>query len=366
MHRIQVTFWLLSLLKKYGHFLAFVLLTLGPVSVAWTQTVPQKYVAQKTIQALAIDGIDGEMAWQAAPWSSPFIDIEGAVEPKYASQMKMLWDTEYLYFFAKMEEPHVWGTLKQRDTVVFYNNDFEIFIDPDGDTHNYMEFEMNALNTVWDLFLTKPYRNSGRVLNGWDIAGLKTAVQVKGTLNNPTDSDMGWSVEIAMPWTALLEAANPKSIPVNHFWRINFSRVNWQFVHNGAHYSRKKGLDGKFLPEYNWVWSPQGVINMHEPEHWGYVFFSDKQQGNLADFEIPKPEHVKWHLYDHYSKLLHSGENFEQVRSQTLTTEKRIFDQPILLNVDQHVSGWSIWTVCPFSQQIMGIQQDGRFFQRPK
>jgi hypothetical protein len=26
--------------------------------------------------------------------------------------------------------------------------------------------------------------------------------------------------------------------------------------------------------EDNWVWSPQGLINMHVPDRWGYVRFS--------------------------------------------------------------------------------------------
>lgn len=64
----------------------------------------------------------------------------------------MLWDETYFYIYAEMEEPHVWGTLKERDTVIFYNNDFEVFIDATGDTHNYYELEVNALNTAWDLF----------------------------------------------------------------------------------------------------------------------------------------------------------------------------------------------------------------------
>jgi len=84
-------------------------------------------------------------------------------------------------------QPHVWGNLKQRDTVIYLNNDFEIFIDPDGDTHNYYEFEFNALNTLWDLFLTKPYREKTVVLDNWDASGLISAVHVDGTLNNPND-----------------------------------------------------------------------------------------------------------------------------------------------------------------------------------
>ena len=51
-------------------------------------------------------------------------------------------------------------------------------------------------------------------------------------------------------------------------WRINFSRVQW----------RHEVVDGKYhkvpkTPEDNWVWAPQGAINMHIPEMWGYVTF---------------------------------------------------------------------------------------------
>ena len=121
------------------------------------QEGPKVYVAYERADVIFVDGLASETSWDKALWSDDFIDIEGMIKPKYKTRMKMVYDEEYLYFYAEMEEPHIWATLKQRDTVIFYNNDFEIFIDPDGDTHNYYEFEMNALNTVWDLFLTKPY-----------------------------------------------------------------------------------------------------------------------------------------------------------------------------------------------------------------
>ena len=119
----------------------------------------------------------------------------------------MLWDDDYFYIGAEMEEPDVWATLTERDSVIFRDNDFEVFIDPDGDTHAYYELEVNALNTLWDLMLIKPYRDGGPAINGWDIAGLQSAVDVRGTLNRPGDTDEGWSVEIAMPWKILREAS---------------------------------------------------------------------------------------------------------------------------------------------------------------
>ena len=115
--------------------------------------------------------------------------------------------TDYLYVGADLEEPDVWATLTTRDSVIYQENDFEIFIDPDGDTHEYYELEINALNTVWDLMLVQPYRDGGPAIDAWDIAGLKTAVHVRGTLNRPGDKDDGWSIEIAMPWKVLAEAA---------------------------------------------------------------------------------------------------------------------------------------------------------------
>ena len=184
----------------------------------------------------------------------------------------MLWDDQYFYIGASLEEPHVWGTLTQHDAVIFQDNDFEIFLDPDGDNHEYYELEINALNTEWDLFLKKPYRDGGPAVNEWEIPGLKTAVHVEGTLNDPRDKDKFWSVEFAIPWKALAEYAHRPSPPHDgDQWRINFSRVEWQHELEGGKYRKVPNTK-----EDNWVWSPQGVIDMHRPESWGIVQFSTK------------------------------------------------------------------------------------------
>ena len=190
----------------------------------------------------------------------------------------MLWDDTYFYVGALLEEPHVWGTLTKHDSVIFHDNDFEVFIDPDGDNHEYYEIEINALNTEWDLFLRKPYRNGGPAINEWEIPGLKTGVHVEGTLNNPSDKDTSWSVEFAIPWKVLAEFAHRPAPPRDgDQWRVNFSRVEW----------RHEIVDGRYrkVPktrEDNWVWSPQGAIDMHRPERWGYVQFSTAPPGQAS------------------------------------------------------------------------------------
>lgn len=233
---------------------------------------PEGYVCNWTQGYVSIDGRLDENSWQDAPWTDDFADIQGDVRPRprYRTNAKLLWDDEYLYVGAVLEEPHVWGTLRQHDSVIFQDNDFEIFIDPNGDNHEYYEIEINALGTEWDLLLIRPYKDGGPAVNNWEIPGLKVAVNVEGTINNPADTDRNWSVEVAIPWKVLAECAHRNVPPADgDQWRINFSRVEWEVEVSDGGYQKATGK-----PEDNWVWSPQGVIDMHRPEKWGYVQFS--------------------------------------------------------------------------------------------
>ncbi|TCN58654.1 carbohydrate-binding family 9-like protein [Flavobacterium circumlabens] len=326
------------------------------------EITPKTYVASKTETPIVIDGEDTDVAWNKAEWTALFEDIENNVKPKYGTKVKMLWDETNFYILAKLDEPHVWANLKQRDTIIFYNNDFEVFIDPDSDTFNYYELEINALNTAWDLFLSKPYReNDNVVLNDWNIPGLKSAVKIKGTLNNPNDTDEGWVLEMAIPWASYKTSYFDKNVPADKFWRVNFSRVNWQHTITDKGYERKKGADGKFLPEYNWVWSPMGVINMHEPEKWGYVYFSSKE--GKDSFTIPQEEKVKWELYTLYraQKEYYQKNNKWATSLENLTKEPISIDTKVLKpKLENHASGFNISVKSPFSNKTFIIRQDGK------
>ncbi len=222
---------------------------------------PKRYDCHYTQTPIKIDGRLDDPAWKKAAWTTDFVDIEGAAKPlpRFHTRAKMLWDGQFLYIGAELEEPEVKATLTQHDSVIFHDNDFEVFMKPPGNAPGYFEFEINALNTSWDLYLNKPYSQGGTADNSWEmLPDLKTAVAVHGTLNHPGDKDQGWTVELAFPWKAFgtrLPVTRPEA---GSDWRINFSRVEW-----------KAGQS----KEDNWVWSPQGVVNMHVPEHWGYLHF---------------------------------------------------------------------------------------------
>jgi hypothetical protein len=260
--------------------------------------VPQNYVVKYIAKPPVIDGDIDDAIWQQAKWTSDFVDIEGDLKPRPPLQtsVKMLWDDQYLYIAARIYDPQVWATLKNHDDIVYHDNDFELFIDPASTTHNYYEIEVNALNTIFDLFLNKPYRNNGGGLIGWDANGLLSAVKVQGTLNNTADIDKGWTVEIAIPFRAVTMGF--KHTPPQHgtIWRVNFSRVEYDTKIVDGRNVKLRDSTGHDLPEHNWVWSSQGEINMHSPEHWGYLLFS-KHEADDVVFTMPYNEEQKKYLW---------------------------------------------------------------------
>jgi hypothetical protein len=298
---------------------------------------PKGYVCYRASGPVQIDGRLDKPVWQDVPWTDDFVDIQGdtKLKPRFRTRVKMLWDDQYWYIGAEMEEPHVWGTLAQHDAVIFQDNDFEVFIDPNGDNHEYYEFEINALNTGWDLFLTRPYKDGGKALNNWEIPGLKTAVHVDGTLNDPRDKDKGWSVEIAFPWKVLGELAHQPAPPKDgDQWRANFSRVEWQHQIVDGKYKKVAGK-----PEDNWVWSRQGVINMHRPETWGYVQFSTAGTGETTFRPDPagKLKHLLHQVYyaqkDHHKKNGHWAKTLAELGLNRLGLDK--LTEPLKMEVTE-------------------------------
>ena len=315
--------------SRYGKVILRFLLLFGVLSAQAIEDnhLPLTHVAFRTGAKLKLDGKLDEPGWLAAPWTENFVDIEGYHMPKslYQTRAKILWNDEYLYIGAELEEPHIWATYTEHESVIFHEKNFEIFIDPNADKHNYDELEINALGTKWDLLLTKPYKNGGTPRNAWEILGLDYGIHLAGTLKNPNDSDTLWSIEIAMPWKVITEAARPRRAPEpGEQWRINFSRVEWQIEpFEGGYRKIVNPGTGRPYPEYNWVWSPQGLIDLHYPERWGYVQFSSNESGKGSEeFVTVADESVKramrklndqqynyFREYGRFATLKHFSEN---------------------------------------------------------
>lgn len=210
---------------------------------------PRVYVCNHTKGTICMDGCLTEKDWQEARWSEDFVDISTDKVPAKNTRVKMLWDGNYVYIGAKIEEDKIVANLKQRDTIIWKENDFEVFIDPDGDGQSYFEIEINAIGTVMDLMMNRPYRNGGDFYMPWNCPGL--------IVKTSHDSHF-WYAEMAIPHTSLMMGfTHPEELDT---WRINFSRVEW--------------IPGQ-EDEENWVWSPTSLVDMHMPEKWGWLLFNE-------------------------------------------------------------------------------------------
>lgn len=256
---------------------------------------PLDYDCRFTATPPTFDGDLEAGPWANAVWTADFGDIEGDARPRptVRTRAKMLWDREHLYVAAEMEEPDLWATYDRRDMIVFHEHDFEVFIDPDGDEDEYYEIEINVLGTIFDLFLQRAYRRGGPAEHGWNCEGLRFAIHPDGTVNDPSDRDRGWVVELAIPfadlrpptrredgseWTVppIAEDRRERVPSVGDSWRINFSRVEWDLeVVPGDVGGGYRKIEGR--PEHNWTWTPQWEINMHVPSRWGVVRFVDDE-----------------------------------------------------------------------------------------
>jgi hypothetical protein len=324
--------------------LLFIILTLSSLGISAQEFeyIPvEQYNCNFTNEAIEIDGKIDEQAWESAQWTKAFVDIEGDKKPrpKQLTRAKMLWNDEYLYVAFKLYETHIWANLKQRDTVIFHNNDIEIFLDIDGDTHNYVEYELNALNTLWDLYLSKPYREGGVVLNDWDHKGLKTGVFANGSINDSNDEDEYWSVEFAIPWKGLLEMNTPKIMPkTGEEIRINFSRVQWDHQITANSYQKKTDSNGKALREHNWVWSPMGLIDMHRPELWGVLYLT--KDGNIYTYneEEEKLRQILAHLYKKQKAHFYSNGSYLKQLKKLESNQKliKLYNLKMTISRDQY------------------------------
>ncbi|ETL41645.1 hypothetical protein, variant 2 [Phytophthora nicotianae] len=281
-------------------------------------------------EPMQLDGRVDKEEWAHVPWSEPFVDIEGPErKPKDfpLTRFKMMYDDDTLYVGAELIEPKIWGTITQKNSTMYHENDFEVFFNPDGSRHHYYELEVNCLNTIWELLLHRPYKDGYSIENPFNLVSLRSAVYVDGVTNSPETECVRWCVEMSWslvelqqfnkqrfrqdidePLSSRLQSGTesiatprPPTGPgrtarpavtssktvAGNVWRVNFSRVQYELqtvVDEDTNQLQFQKVPDK--REDNIVWAPTGVIDIHRPERWGYVFFSSENELPGGELEL--------------------------------------------------------------------------------
>jgi hypothetical protein len=268
--------------------------------------VPGEYVARRATAPVGSGGAANSAAWEAAARTDRFVDLESGAPATLDTTASVLWDDDNLYVAFWAAEPAVAATMTDRDELLFFENDLEIFIDG-GDS--YYELEFNALGVVYEAFYIwrdsytsgsrwdiprfdvhsplvhsfggdyVPTRESFWVGNhprgtrwaflGYDLPGVRVEVSVTGSINDTSVIDEGWTAEITIPWSSLGDLANGRSLPPRSgdVWGIFLGRFE-QLAIRGSRGTATAG----------WGATRIGVSDTHVPESFTQVRF----EGNTA------------------------------------------------------------------------------------
>ncbi|GHU75637.1 hypothetical protein FACS189414_0260 [Bacteroidia bacterium] len=327
---------------------------------------PPTYVCYKLPAPITIDGKLSPGEWDAIPWTSDFVDMLGdkGPAPYLQTRAKMAHDDNGIYFGVWMEETNIWATYTNHDASLYQENAFEFFIDPSNNTHNYLEYEINALGTEWDLFLTKPYRDAPMItLSDWEFLGMKSAVHLEGTINNPNDIDKFWSVEIFVPWKSIYQVASQRrQKPLEgDQMRIDFQRVEWPLEVRDGKYVKVPKPGEQRPSSYFWLWAPIESGSSHAPEYWGYVQFTSKVAGTeVVPFAKNPEEDARWMLRNLYFRQSeYKRANGTYASSIADLKPEEIFSADQIKALTLHTTPSFYEITFPFNNKILHISQDG-------
>jgi glucose/arabinose dehydrogenase len=224
-----------------------------------TAPAPAAYECRWTDELITLNGRADEPAWKNAQVISNFRvpRPDGAWrKPLMATRAKLLWDRNYLYYYAEMDDADLYATITEHQGKVWTNDAFEMFLKPDDTKPGYYEFEVSPANTTLELYF--PARDAGGYDKFKDLTHIemKTAVQLHGTLNQPLDTDKGWSVEGRIRWSNMLNTGGRPD--AGDLWKFALCRVDYSSKNKSTELSSN---------------APLTKVNFHRYEDYSTVKF---------------------------------------------------------------------------------------------
>lgn len=220
------------------------------------------YTCRRATAPLSIDGNLNEPSYERAT-EIRLLDNSGNGSPMQpTTTAKLLWNDECLYVGFVAEDSDIHATMRGRDEHLWTEEVVEIFV---GQSHFYLEIEVNPLNALFDGRIDirgqtgRPNFDVDAIVKvNYDI---KHSVAVEGTVENQGDKDKRWTVEMAIPHSAL-EGIQPVPPKEGDTWRMNLYRIDRS--HEG---DAVKVSAGAWSPTAGWF---------HNPERFGKIVFSSQ------------------------------------------------------------------------------------------
>jgi hypothetical protein len=178
---------------------------------------------------ITIDGRADEVAWKNAVVIEDF-NAGWLKRPAMSpTRARLLWDDQGLYFAADMDDGDLYADITEQDGMCWLNDVFELFFKPSIQKPGYYELQVNAAGTKLDMYL--PSRGAGGYerFKGGDTFQWRSAVALRGSLNDWQDKDEGWSVEGMIPWDDFAQAGGrPK---VGDGWLFALCRYDYSVAY---------------------------------------------------------------------------------------------------------------------------------------
>lgn len=219
--------------------------------------LPRRAKVPKIEGSLKLDGKLDESFWKKAAVLSPFYLNDASAPGSESTEVRIAYDETALYLGWICHDVDIQATFLKRDSKLWEEEVAEFFITP-KDLTRYYELQWNPLGAIFDAIINNKLDEKGLskgIQGEWDFTaeGMEASVWVDGSVQDSSDRDRVWQVEVRIPFTAIGGSA-PKAGDV---WRANFYR-----------YCRTTGRDIKLCS-----WSPTRLPSFHEPSRFGYLEF---------------------------------------------------------------------------------------------
>lgn len=197
--------------------------------------------------------------WEAAEPLPLFIPVTMET-PLSKSDVRLLWDEQALHIRFDLEDLDIVTTLTERDAPVWEEDVAEIFLKPFADESDYYEINVSPRGTLYDSWIVKRGARAHKVWSRWNNPDIRVETEIRGTPNDWTVRDEGYTVQASIPFASLPSLRGRCPAPGDR-WRMNLARYDYS-----VHLPSGRELSAS---------SPLTEVNFHRHEEWREFVFMD-------------------------------------------------------------------------------------------